>query len=63
MSKEKEEILEFNQYMKSDKMPYIYADNESLIRKIDGCANNPKKSSKMKIDEHIPLQKFGDLII
>ena len=39
---EKENILEFNQYMKSDKMAYIiFADIESLIRKIDGCANNP----------------------
>ena len=33
---EKDIILEFNQYMKSDKMPYIiYADIESLIKKID----------------------------
>ena len=29
--------------MKSDEIPYIiYADIESLIKKIDGCANNPK---------------------
>ena len=29
--------------MKSDKMAYIiYADIESLIKKIDGCANNPE---------------------
>ena len=35
-------------------MPYIiYADIESLIRKIDACASNPKKSSTMKIDKHI----------
>ena len=35
-------------------MPYIiYANIESLIRKIDECANNPKKSSTMKIDKHI----------
>ena len=41
--------------MKSDKMPYIiYADIESLIRKIDGLANNPQKSSRTKIAEHIP---------
>ena len=32
--------------MKSDKMTYINrADIESLIRKIDGCANNPDNSS------------------
>ena len=36
--------------MKLDKMPYIiYADIDSLIRKIDGCANSPEKSSTMKI--------------
>ena len=29
--------------MKSDEIPYIiYADIESLIKKIDGCVNNPK---------------------
>ena len=55
MLSKKVKVLEFNQYMKSDKMPYlIYADIESLIRKIDGCANNPKDSSTTKIGEHIP---------
>ena len=34
MLSEKDNILEFNQYMKSDKMPYIiYADIESLLQK------------------------------
>ena len=34
MSSEKDNILEFNQYMQSDKMSYIiYADTESLIKK------------------------------
>ena len=32
----------------------IYADIESLIRKINGCANNPAKSSRIKIGQHIP---------
>ena len=55
MPSEKDNILEFNQYMKSDKMPYIiYADIESLIRKINGCSNNPENSSATKIAEHIP---------
>ena len=55
MPSEKDKILEFKQYMKSDKMPYIiYADTESLILKIDGCANNPEKHSISKIGEHIP---------
>ena len=55
MTSENDKILEFKQYMKSDKMPYIiYTDIESLIRKIDGCGNNPEKSSTMKIGETIP---------
>ena len=52
---EKYNILEFNHYMKSDKMAYItYASIKSLIRKTDWCANNPEKSSTTKIGEHIP---------
>ena len=55
MPSERNKVLKFNQYMKSDKMPYIiYADLESLIEKIDGCANNPEKSLTTKIGEHIP---------
>ena len=45
MASKKDNIIEFNQYMKSDKMPYvIYANAESLIKKINGCANNPEIS-------------------
>ena len=41
--------------MKSGKMPYIiYADIESVIKKIDACTNNPQNSSTTKIGEHIP---------
>ena len=55
MPSEKDNVLEFNKYMKSDKMPYIiYADIESLIKKADGCANNPENYSATKIGEHIP---------
>ena len=55
MPSEKDRILEFNQYMKSDKMPYIiYADLESLIRKIDARGNNLEEPSITKIGEHIP---------
>ena len=55
MPSEKDSILDFNQYMKSDKMSYIiYGDIESLIKKIDGCANNLENSSITKIGEHIP---------
>ena len=50
---EKDKILEFNQFMKSDKMPHIiYADIESLIKKKNRWVW--KKSSTTKIDEHIP---------
>ena len=59
MPSEKDKILELNQYMKSDKMPYfIYGDIECLIRKIDSCANNPENSSTTKIGENIPCGYF-----
>ena len=49
--------LDFSQFMKSDKMPYIiYSEIESLIRNIDGCANNPEKSSSVKTGEHVPCE-------
>ena len=51
MPSEKDKILEFNQYMKSDKMP---------------CANNPENSSTTKIGsiflEDIQCKQFGHLI-
>ena len=54
MPLENDNILEFNQYMESDKMPcIIYADIKSLIKKIDGCVNNPENSSTRKIGEQI----------
>ena len=55
MSSEHTEILEFNQYQKSDKAPFInYVDLECLIEKFDGCKNNPENSSATKVSEHIP---------
>ena len=55
ISSEKDKILEFKQYMKSNKMPHIiYADIELLITKIDGHKNNPEKYSTTKIGEQIP---------
>ena len=36
-------ILEFNQYQKSNKLPFtIYADIDCIIKKIGGCKNNPE---------------------
>ena len=73
MPSEKDNILEFNQFMKSDKIPYIiYGDIESLIRKwIDGCVNNAENSSVTKIRwggggiflAEIQCQPYGILII
>ena len=31
----------------------IYAAMKSLIKKRDGCANNPENSSTIKIGEHV----------
>ena len=51
----KTKILEFNQYQKSDKTPFIiYADLECIIEKIDVCKNNPENSFTTKVSEHIP---------
>ena len=42
-------ILEFNQYRKSDKAPFIFfADLETLKEKTDGCKNNPENSFPTK---------------
>ena len=55
MPSEDTKILEFKQDQKSDKVPFIiYSDLECLIEKIDGCKNNPEKSSTSKVSEHIP---------
>ena len=55
MPSEKDNTLEFNQYIKLDEITYIiYIDIESLIRKENGCAINPENSSTIKIGEHIP---------
>ena len=52
---ENDNVLKFNQYMKSDKMPDIICDDiESLIKKIDGCQNNLQNSSTSKAGEPSP---------
>ena len=57
MPSEDTKILQFNQYQKSDKAPFInYADLECLMENIDGCKNNPENSSTSKVSKHIPLQ-------
>ena len=48
-------ILEFNQYQKPDKQPFIiFTDLECIVEKIYGCKNNPQNLSTTKISEHIP---------
>ena len=55
MPSEKSKILEFNQYQKSNKAPFvIYVDHECVIEKINGCKNNPENLSTTKVSEHIP---------
>ena len=55
MPSEDTKILEFNQYQKSDKTPFIiYAYLECIIEKTDVCKNNPENSSTTKVSEHIP---------
>ena len=55
MPSEDTEILEFSQYQKSDKAPFIvYGDLECIIEKTDRFKNNPENSSVTKISEHIP---------
>ena len=54
MPSKKDNISEFNQFMKSDKMWYIiYVNIESLIKILDECVYNRKHSSTTKIGEHI----------
>ena len=49
MPSQKDYILQLNQYIKSDNVPYInYADLDFLIKKTDGCTNNPEKPSATK---------------
>ena len=56
MPSEDTKILEFNQYQKSDKVPFIiYLDLKYIIEKIDGCENNPEKSSTTKISINMYL--------
>ena len=65
---QKNNILEFNQYMKSDQMLYINYDGiESLVKKLANCENNPEKSSTTKQENiffaDIQCQQLGHLII
>ena len=55
MSCEDTKILEFNQYQKFGKAPFIiYANLEYLIEKIDGLKYNPENASTTKVRQQIP---------
>ena len=55
MTSEDTKILEFNQYQKSERAPFIiYADLRCIIKKINGCKSNPEKSSIIKVNKNIP---------
>ena len=54
MRSEDTKILEFSQYKKSDKAPFIiYTDLECIIGKIDGCKNNPENTFTTKATKYI----------
>ena len=49
MPSDNTKILEFSQYQKSDKVPFIiYADLQCIIEKTDRFKNNPENSSTSK---------------
>ena len=53
MPKEDNKILKYNHGEKSIKVQFIiYADSESLLKKMSTCHNDPKKSSTTKINKH-----------
>ena len=50
LSSQKDNIVKFNQCLKSHKRAcIIYADLVSLIKKLDGCANNEKIHQQQKL--------------
>ena len=53
MSSDDNKMLQFKQYHKSDKAPFIfYADLECTIEKIDGCKINPENLSSTKVSKY-----------
>ena len=54
MPSEDTKTLEFSQYQKSDKTPFIiYVDLECIIKKLNGCKNNQENLSTTKVKEQI----------
>ena len=56
MPSEDTEVLEFNQYQKFDKVPFIvHSDPECITENIDVCKNNPENSPTTKVIKHTSL--------
>ena len=56
MPSEDTEVLEFNQYQKFDKAPFIvHSDPECITENIDVCKNNPENSPTTKVIKHTSL--------
>ena len=54
--KGKNDILKFENYFNSEKVPFIiYADTESLIKPIESCEPNPQSSYTKKYQKHEPI--------
>ena len=55
MPKKDNKILSYNYGETSNKVPLIiYADEESLVEKMNTCHNNPKKLSTTEVNKHTP---------
>ncbi|KAF4529188.1 hypothetical protein B566_EDAN017653 [Ephemera danica] len=49
-------IIEFKNVEHSEKVPIVvYVDFESYLPKVQGCTNNPEKSSTTVVQEHVPI--------
>lgn len=56
MPKEKNKTLKYNHWEKPmNVLIIIYADLESLLRKISICHDNPERSSTAKMNKHTPF--------
>ena len=54
MLSEDTKVLEFNQYQKSDKAIFIYADLDFIIVKTDRFKKNHENSSTTNVSKQIP---------
>ena len=55
MPEEDNKILKYNHGEKSMRAPFaISADLECLLKKMNTCRNNPKRSSRTKVNKHTP---------